>query len=275
MGDRYTIVGGRGFIGRALSEGLSARGHAVTTRTHLEMHPGTSHGHVIYASGIAGAAANDPAYAYDAHIDGVRRILESETFDSFLFLSSARVYGHSDATSEAAPLALEPNGGRDLYRITKVAGEARVLAHPSPVVRVVRLSNVTGNSFQSSLFLSDVLRQAATNGRVAVRTTRLSAKDYISISDVCRYLEAVAVSGRERVYNVAVGRNIENGTIYDMLEANGVTVDIAPDAIDVILPALDVRRLQAEFGPAREDVQTLLPSLLAAFRTHFAVRAAT
>jgi nucleoside-diphosphate-sugar epimerase len=270
MSDRFTIVGGRGFIGRALRECLRTAGHAVEVRTHLDASGDAPLGHVIYASGIAGAAANDPAYAYGAHIDGVRRILETARFDSFLYLSSARVYGASAETSERAPLAVEPDGGRDLYRITKIAGEARVLAHPSPTVRVARLSNVTGESFTSSLFLSDVLRQAASSGRVTVRTTRTSAKDYITVGDACRYLIAIASGGTERVYNVAWGANITNGAIYDALNAQGIRIDIEPGAADVSLPVVSVRRLQSEFGPPRESVLTNLPGYLERFRAHAA-----
>jgi nucleoside-diphosphate-sugar epimerase len=268
MSDRFTIVGGRGFIGRALSERLRTAGHAVCVRTHLDARVDAPLGHVIYASGIAGAAAGDPAYAFGAHVDGVRRILETARFDSFLYLSSARVYGASAETSERASLAVEPDGGRDLYRITKIAGEARVLAHPSCAVRVARLSNVTGESFTSSLFLSDVLRQAAASGRVSVRTTRTSAKDYITIDDACRYLVAIASGGAERVYNVAWGANITNGAIYDALTAQGVRIDIDPDATDVSLPVVSVRRLQSEFGPPHESVLTNLPGYLARFRAH-------
>jgi nucleoside-diphosphate-sugar epimerase len=271
MSDRFTIVGGRGFIGRALSERLRTAGHAVSIRTHLDAATESGPlGHVIYASGIAGAAANDPAYAYGAHVDGVRRILETARFDSFLYLSSARVYGGSADTSERAPLAVEPDGGRDLYRITKIAGEARVLAHPSPAVRVARLSNVTGESFTSSLFLSDVLRQAAASGRVSVRTTRTSAKDYITVADACRYLVAIASGGAERLYNVAWGANITNGAIYDALIAQGIQIDIVPGAADVSLPVVSVRRLQSEFGAPHESVLTNLPGYLERFRSHAA-----
>lgn len=264
----YTIVGGRGFIGRALCERLRTMGHDVSIRTHLEPVDDTPLGHVIYASGIAGASASDPAYAYAAHVDGAGRILDRGTFDSFLYLSSARVYGGSADTTESAPLTVEPDGARDLYRITKIAGEARVLAHPSHTVRVARLSNVTGGSFTSSLFMSDILRQAAATNRINVRTSRTSAKDYIAIGDTCRYLAAIAAGGAARIYNVAWGANITNGSIYDGLAALGVAIAIAPDAADVSLPVVSIRRLQTEFGPPEESVLANLATYLDLFRMH-------
>jgi dTDP-D-glucose 4,6-dehydratase len=138
-------------------------------------------------------------------------------------------------------------------------------------VRVARLSNVAGPSFRSPLFLSDVLRQAAQRGRVAVRTTRDSAKDYLHVSDACRYLGAIAAGGRERLYNVAWGANVENGAIYDALQsASGATIDVAADAARAVTPAIDVGRLRAEFGPPRRPLVDAIPALYRAFADHFA-----
>jgi nucleoside-diphosphate-sugar epimerase len=270
MGDRFTVVGGRGFIGNALCAALRAGGDDVVSATHRDVPAGTPLGHVIYASGVSASTAEDASYAYATHVEGVRRILDAGTFDSLLYLSSTRVYDGAAATNEETAPVVRPAAGRDLYRITKLAGEALCLAHPSPAVRVARLSNVSGANFASPLFLSDVLRQAAREGCVKVRTTRASAKDYITIGDACRYLIAIARGGRERLYNVAQGENVENGAIYDALAARGIAVEIAPDAATVLTPPIDVRRLHAEFGPPRETLPAVLPTLLEQFAAHFA-----
>jgi nucleoside-diphosphate-sugar epimerase len=222
-------------------------------------------GHVIYASGIAASAAADPAYAFGVHVEGARRILAAGRFTSFLFLSSTRIYGPSLDTSEGAMPAVNPAGGGDVYRISKLAGEALCLADPRTGARVARLSNVSGESFRSPLFLSDVLRQAARDRRAVVHTTRDSAKDYVTIGDVCRYLISIAVGGRERLYNVAAGANVENGAIYDALHDLGVDVQIAADATRASTPSIDAKRLHAEFGAPREEMLATLPELLRRF----------
>jgi nucleoside-diphosphate-sugar epimerase len=270
MGDRFTVVGGRGFIGSALCAALHDAGGAVASVTHRDVPADAALGHVIYASGVSASSVEDPTYAYGAHVEGVRRILDAGRFDSFLYLSSTRVYDDATSTDEAAALPVRPAGGRDLYRITKIAGEALCLAQPAPAVRVARLSNVSGANFDSPLFLSDVLRQAARDGRVAVRTTRASAKDYITIGEACRYLLAIARDGRQRLYNVAHGENVENGAIYDALAARGIPVEIAAGASTLVTPAIDVRRLHREFGPPREALPALLGSLIERFTEHFA-----
>jgi nucleoside-diphosphate-sugar epimerase len=270
MGDRFTVVGSRGFIGSALCAALREGGAGVTGVTHRDVPAGTALGHVIYASGVSAASVEDASYAFGAHVEGVRRILDAGRFDSFLYLSSTRVYDGATSTHETAALTIRPDGGRDLYRITKLAGEALCLAKNTPGVRVARLSNVSGPNFTSPLFLSDVLRQAARDGRVAVRTTRASAKDYIMLGDACRYLIAIARGGRERLYNVAAGQNVENGTIYDALAARGIPVDVAPGAATAVTPPIDARRLQTEFGPPREALAAQLADLIDRFGEHFA-----
>jgi len=267
MPTRFTIVGGRGFIGTALAASLRSAGHEVTVATHRDDLAGRDLHHAIYASGIAASSADDPGYAFGVHVEGARRLLTACRFDSFLYLSSTRVYGNGADTSESAVLPVAP-AAAETYRISKIAGETLCLAQPNPAVRVARLSNIAGPSFDSPLFLSDVLRQAVRDGRAAVRTLRASAKDYLSIDDACRYLTAIALRGGERIYNVAAGRNISNGAIYDALAALGVEIAIDAAATLAVTPPIDARRLQAEFGPPLDDVVALLPATYDAFARH-------
>jgi nucleoside-diphosphate-sugar epimerase len=264
--ERFTVVGARGFIGSALVERLRAQHHDVTGVSHdAELEPTGGLGHVIYCSGIAAATANDAGYAYAVHVEGLRRIIATGAATSLLYLSSTRVYGASADTREGAPLAVNPSG-KDLYRITKIAGEALCLAAPQPAFRVARLSNIAGASFRSTLFLSDIMRQAAVSGRIGVRTTRDSAKDYLVLDDACRYLIAIALGGRERIYNVAAGTNVENGTIFDALQrASNATIEIAPNAARSVTPPIDVARLHAELGPATTPLAAAIPAIYRAF----------
>jgi len=268
--DRFTVVGARGFIGSELVALLRAEGHDVAGVSHdVDLDPLRDLGHVVYCSGIAAASAPDAGYAFGVHVEGLRRIIAGGKASSLLYLSSTRVYGAAPDTREEAPLTVAPSDN-DLYRITKIAGEALCLAAARPTFRVARLSNIAGASFRSPLFLSDILRQAATGGRIAVRTTRDSAKDYLLVADTARYLYAIATGGRERLYNVAYGSNVENGAIFDALaSASGATIDIAPNAQRAITPPIAVERLRSEFGPPLAALVDALPELYRAFSDHF------
>jgi len=263
----FTVVGARGFIGSALVERLRGEGHDVRGVAHTDALPSPA-GHVIYASGIAAAAAPDVAYAYEVHVEGVRRIIAAGAAASLLYISSTRVYGAAADTRESAQLIVEP-AAKDVYRVSKIAGEALCLAAEQPAARVARLSNVIGPSFRSTLFMSDILRQAATTGRIQVRTTRDSAKDYLAIDDACRYLIAIALGGRERIYNVAFGANVENGAILDALaRASGANVDIAAGAARAVTAPITAERLHGEFGPAQTPILESLPELYRTFAAH-------
>ena len=261
--ERFTVVGGRGFIGSALLASLRAAGHDAAGVSHDAVPTGEPLGHVIYCSGIAASAAPDAVHAFAVHVEGVRRLLARGDAASLLYLSTTRVYDASPATNESAPITAQPAAG-DIYRISKLAGETLCLGTPLPAVRVARLSNVPGN-VRSTLFLTDIMRQAATTGVIRVRTTRDSAKDYVLLADTCRYLIAIALHGNERLYNVAYGANTENGVIFDALKAvTGATIEIAPEAQRAVTPLIDVTRLRAEFGPPRDNLAAELPKLYAA-----------
>ena len=75
MPNRFTIVGGRGFIGTALAASLRSAGHEVTIVAHRDDLAGRDLHHAIYASGIAASSAEDPGYAFGVHVEGARRLL--------------------------------------------------------------------------------------------------------------------------------------------------------------------------------------------------------
>lgn len=275
MSERFTVVGARGFIGTALVAALRAQGAEVTVRRSDESAE-RDRGHVIYASGVAWGAERRPAEAYEIHVERVRRALGAGGADSFTFLSSTRVYDGAPATSEDTPLVVHPWTGADTYAISKLAGENLVLAHPDARLRVARLSNVFGPSFRAELYLSQLLRAAVREGVIAVRTARDSAKDYVAIDEVAALVPEIARRGRERLYNVARGRNTTAGDILDAIAlATGARVEVAPGSPSAIVPPISIARLAAEFPAPALDVVGAIPELARAFAEHERRKVAT
>ena len=155
----FTVLGAAGFVGSALVAALQCAGHRVRPVTRgtlpalLETHRDA--GHVIDC--LAGLH-----------------------FESFLFLSSTRVYARADATQEDAPLPCVPADPSDLYNLTKLAGEAICLADPRQSVRVVRLSNVYGDAMPNDTLLGQLLREGHAAGAVRFRCAGGSAGMWIS-----------------------------------------------------------------------------------------------
>jgi nucleoside-diphosphate-sugar epimerase len=255
----FTILGAGGRIGRALVEAL-APAHDVRAVDRAAL-PGfladpKPAGHVISCIGLTSDFRARPLETAEAHVGLTARLLARGGFESFLYLSSTRVYAGATAGSETTRLSVDPADPSDLYNLTKLAGEALCLSDPRPGVRVARLSNVVAAEPDPDTFLGQTLAEGRAQGRVTIRQAAGSAKDYIALTDVVALLPRIALDGRERLYNVASGLNTTHAEIADWLrEKHAIVVDFAPHAPLITFPCIDITRVQVEFGPV---VQTSL-----------------
>ena len=264
----FTILGAGGFIGRALVGWLRSGDRVVhaVTRASLPalLAAGRPAGHVIDCIGLTGDFRVRPLDTAEAHVGVVARCLAELNFDSFLLLSSTRVYARAKDTHEDTPLPCLPGDASDLYNVSKLAGEALCLSDERPTARVARLSNVYGPGMPTETLLGQVLREGSETGKIVFQQSRRSEKDYISLARLVRLLPALAMHGRERLYNVASGHNTSHGELADALRrASGWQISFAPGAPDVRFPRIDTARIAAEFGSPlsklSDDIPTLLP----------------
>src|SRR4051794_27506323 len=104
----FTILGAGGFIGSALVAWLESQDqvvHAVTRASLPALLAGRQpSGHVIDCVGLTGDFRTRPLETAEAHVGLVARCLAALQFDSFLLLSSTRVYARADATHEDTAL---------------------------------------------------------------------------------------------------------------------------------------------------------------------------
>jgi len=258
------VVGARGFVGGAIVAEARARGLAVLERRTDDEAAGDADAAIVYAGGVASGAARDPQLAFRRHVgDAVR--WAAVPHRSFVYLSSTRVYDGADATREDARVRVLP-GGSDPYVSSKVAGECAVLA-VSPRAFVARLSNVAGPSVRSELFLSDILRQAASEGIVRVRSALTSSKDYIDVRDVAAWTVDLALTGGPRILNLAAGRNLAHGELLGVLTRIApVSVVVADASPEIVVTAIDAGLVQATFPRALRDPLAELPGYFKAFQ---------
>ncbi|HUB15746.1 MAG TPA: NAD-dependent epimerase/dehydratase family protein [Acetobacteraceae bacterium] len=264
----FTVLGAGGYVGSALVtalERIGCRVHAVTRSALPALLEGRRNaGHVIDCVGLTGDFRTRPHDTAEAHVSITALCLVGLRFDSFLFLSSTRVYARADATSEDIAVPATPADPSDLYNLTKLAGEALCLADPRLAVRVVRLSNVYGANPPADTFLGEVLAEGAATGTVHFRQSPQSSKDYISLAQVTRLLPAIALRGNQRLYNLAAGVNTTHAAIAAVLRRRlGWHVAFAPDAPTVRFRRIDTARLTKEFGAALSNLSADLPTLVA------------
>ncbi len=262
-----TVLGASGFVGRHLARHLELWGYAVRRVVRGdETWRGEDLGNVFYCIGLTANFRSRPFETVDAHVGRLANVLRSARFNSFLYLSSTRVYARATATDEAAPLSVNPADADDLYNISKLMGESACLGSGLANVRVARLSNVFGEDLTSSNFLSAVLREAVETRFVHLATSLDSEKDYVWIGDVVRVLEAIAVRGSEPITNVAFGANTSHREIMDALtQATGATVSVAANAPAVRFPQIAVARLDRLGCGARTPLTPMIASLASAF----------
>ncbi len=248
---KITVLGSSGFIGSHLAKKIRAAGSDCFLPGRDEDLAGRELGHVIYCIGLTADFRSRPFDTVEAHVCRLLDVLRSCRYNSFLYLSSTRVYssGEGEVAWEGAALRVRPTEAGDLYNISKVMGESATLNCGGPGARVARLSNVYGGDFNSDNFLSEVLRDAITNGKVVLRTSPDSAKDYVSIDDVVEGLVHIALGGRERIYNVAGGVNVSNRELLASIgELTKCRVEFEPGAPMVVFPRISIERMRADFG---------------------------
>lgn len=262
---KFTILGASGFIGSHLLAHLEESGHECFAPARDDAAVFERElGHAIYCIGLTADFRQRPFDTVRAHVCFLAEVLEKARFDSLLYLSSTRVYAGAASGDEEARLL-----AGDLYNLSKLAGEALCFASGREHVRVARLSNVYGNDFSSDNFLPAIIRAAVEEGRVVLNTALDAAKDYVSIDDVARILPRIALEGKQRVYNVAGGRNTSNRELLAKLaEITGCGVDAPPGVPATDFPRIVIGRLEQEFAYAPVAVLDCLEGLAAAYRRH-------
>lgn len=246
---RFTIFGGKGFIGSALDRFLTSRGHDVIVpeRNILEISRDNL-GHVIYSIGLTSDFRNRPLDTIEAHVCLLNRLIQNAQFDSWLYLSSTRVYSglEDKKVNEDTPLKVIPDED-GIYNLSKLTGEAICLTQANNKIRVARIANVFGPQQPEHTFLGLLLNEVKKGKEIKILEGALSLKDYIFINDVCRYLEYIAIKGKYRIYNVASGVRVSHQDIAKAIDLLISTkVNFLQEASIRSFPQIDVTRLISE-----------------------------
>lgn len=243
-----TVLGASGFIGHRLNERLGELDLERYAPARDEDLSGKHLGDVIYCIGLTADFRSRPFDTVEAHICKLLEVLRNSDFDSLLYLSSTRLYGAGEcSTDEQSALRVAPLNPNDLYNVSKAMGESLAL-NSGHLTRVARISNVYGADFTSENFLSTIIRQAVTGRKIVLQTSDASAKDYISLSDVVDGLIDIATRGRQQIYNLASGVNVSNGELVESLRRlTDCGVEFASTAPTVRFPRINIERMRDEF----------------------------
>ncbi|HMD85570.1 MAG TPA: SDR family oxidoreductase [Terriglobia bacterium] len=263
----YTVLGSSGFIGSHLVGYLRGSNTELFTPHrgddsifHREL------GHVIYCAGLTADFRTRPFDTVQAHVCHLLEVLRRAKYTSLLYLSSTRVYGGAAQAQEDVSLLVNPQDASDLYNLSKLQGESLCFSVIDKA-RVVRLSNVYGDDWESSNFVTTLIRAAVDEKRIVLRTSLDSSKDYIGVSEVASLLATIARSGQARLYNIAGGVNVSNRQIVERIQAvSGCELEVQSGAPTVSFPRIDIRRIREEFGFVPGNILDAIPELIQHFK---------
>ena len=248
---KITILGASGFIGSHLVTQLREEqiNYWAPDREDPTIYK-RSLGHVIYCIGLTADFRTRPFDTVNAHVCLLLKVLKQCKFDSFLYLSSTRMYGAGQGIArEEDPLKIHPLDFNDLYNISKAMGESICFATGKDTVRVVRLSNVYGSDFKSENFISSLIRDALRYNKMVLHTSLDSGKDYINIKDAVNILPKIAMHGSHKIYNVASGKNTTNDQIVNIISRlTGSIVEVDKNAKRIGYPTIDISQIKEEFA---------------------------
>ncbi len=245
---KFTVFGATGFIGRNLERYLQTHGHEIFAPTRNDLSITNQQlGHVIYCIGLTADFRSRPFDTVHAHISILSNILEHANFESFLYLSSTRVYTKSSRTDENTTLIVSPEDASDLYNLTKLTGESLCLNCGRPNTKIARLSNVVGFDKTSTNFLPSLIKEAL-NGHITLNSHIDSEKDYVDLAVTIDLLPRIALQGRHRIYNLASGINTSHKDIVQQLiNRTGCEVSIIENAPTYHYHRINIDRLRGEF----------------------------
>ncbi|MBU3738551.1 MAG: NAD(P)-dependent oxidoreductase [Rhodoferax sp.] len=266
-----TIVGGQGFIGQAVHRHLRALGWQCRVTDRATVWPVRDEplGHVFYCAGLTADYLARPADTAEAHVGLLSRVLQSDDYQSLVYLSSTRVYDGMAATGrvdETADFQLQPRHPRHLYDLTKLTGEALCHAMGQGRARIARLSCVYGAGPKSHGFLPDLVDRLTSlpeGGLLELDSSPHYTRDYVHLDDVVRALVDMAVRGRSPVYNVASGDNVSNAAIAEWVaETTGKRLSFRLTHAPTPSPKIGIDRIASELGWRPQPLRSRLASWL-------------
>lgn len=245
---KTTVFGSKGFIGKQLVQRLLELQYEVfePERGSSDIYE-TSLGHVIYCAGVTSDFRKRPYDTVTAHVTFLSELLQKAQFDSFLYVSSTRIYYGAKEGFEDSDLIVNPNRSDDLFQLSKLLGESLCL-NSTRKVKIARVSNVCGQDFQSDNFLYSIIKDAVNNKVINLQTALSSAKDYICIEDVVDLLIKVSHGGTSIIYNIASGTNTTNEEVINEIQRLiSCDVFVKQNAAEIIFPRISTKKIQEEF----------------------------
>ncbi len=264
----FTILGASGFIGSNLTAFLKSESiECFTPPKEYVFTKNKNLGHVIYCIGLTADFRQKPMETVRAHVCKLMEVLENSSFESFLYLSSSRVYNEESAGTETDKLSISSSNFSDLYNISKLMGESICFSLTNEKIRIARLSNVIGNDFNSDNFLVSLIKEAVDKNKIVLGVPIHASKDYILIEDVVKIIALISQKGIQRIYNVASGLQISNEQIVNKIRSYvNCQIEIINNTKELKFPAISIKKIKNEFNFKPKNILDNLEGLISDYK---------
>jgi len=246
----YTIFGSKGFIGSEIQKYLLTNKKKIFLPKKNQYNFKKNLGNVIYCVG-SDDWKKHPKKGFESNLGHLKNILFKSKYKSFLFMSTSRVYVNNlkSSTREENSIKVNSLNLNDYYNLLKLTSEAICLNNKNKNVKVVRLSNVLGNNFKSPLVLPSLIRDAIKTKKITLLINKNSTKDYIGIEDVIKLIFKIKSKGKEKLYNVASGKNIKLIEIVKIIKKQiKCKVILKNQSKKIEEPSININRIKKEFN---------------------------
>jgi nucleoside-diphosphate-sugar epimerase len=246
---KFTVFGANGFIGSHLADHLKKNHFECSTPDiRSDNISDKSLGHVIYAVGNV-EISGDASKMVDAHVCKLNQIISNSSYESLLYISSSRLYHNSSSTNEDSSMMINPLEQNELYNISKILGESLCLSSKKDNIRIVRPSNVIGVRAPKVLFLPSIIIDAITKNKIQLHSSLDSERDYIHINDLVKIIPEISLKGKNKIYNLAYGKNIKTKQVVDEISRiTGCSIIVDENATKHSFPEINIERIKNEFN---------------------------
>jgi nucleoside-diphosphate-sugar epimerase len=262
------MLGGNGFVGRAIVDDALAQGHEVTSfsrgKSGAPLPVGVTQ---LVGDREIGDYAALRTGEWDAVVDtsGFRTREVDQAMDvlgdrvgRYVFISSHAVYvrdlpaGTDETAPRRAPLRDAEVLTNDTYGPCKVACEDDVVARYGDRATLVRPGRVTGPGDSSGTALYWI-RRGARGGRIALPTSPEAPLQLVDCRDVAGLVTSLVTDDRAGAFN-AVG---PDSTIAELIrtaaDLAGSTTDLVQIPFDAVPPRFPLMDPESEWGERRRN----------------------
>jgi nucleoside-diphosphate-sugar epimerase len=102
--------------------------------------------------------------------------------------------------------------------------------------------------------------------KIKIFTTLSSKKDYVYIDDVLDLIPKISINGKDKIYNIASGKNIESEKLINKIsEITSCSIEVSSDAKEYSYPETSITKIKKEFNFHPTDVLDKIEEMVKEF----------